>query len=153
MLNLSIGQFSEMIDGPVRLGTMPPLAGLHEPIGRITFDVQSVQPCCVFWALRTVACDAAIHVDEAFIRGARGVVVQGRRTEPWAGSFCITVSDGIASLHRLMRCLRTDRGSRFAELFASDRRTSQIVKSLRDNDSELLDATMAELFAQGAGAA
>ena len=43
MFNLCISELSEITEGSVTLGAMPPLAGLFEPIGRIVVDVREVR--------------------------------------------------------------------------------------------------------------
>ena len=144
-MKLCIEQLGELTDGCIRLGAMPPLAGKLEPIGRIVFDPQQVEARDIYWALQVGSYDGALFVGEAFARRALGVVLAGRRIEPWAGSFCITVTDGLTSLHRLMRCLRTDRGTWPDRLFPSDARTGRIVEAVWKQDREELERETAQL--------
>jgi UDP-N-acetylmuramyl pentapeptide synthase len=132
---------------------MPPLAGKLEPVGRIVFDPQQVQPRDTYWALQVGTFDGALLVGEAFSRGALGVVLEGRKVEPWAGSFCITVTDGLGSLHRLMRCLRTDRGTWPDNVFGNDPQTTAIVQAAWEKDAEKLQALTNQLAHRGAVAA
>ena len=118
MHNLCVTELGEMVDGRVHLAVMPPLAGMFEPIGQIVFDSREVRPRDVFWAFTARGHDGSCYVDEAFSRGALGVIVSGRRIEPWAGKFCVTVPDSAVALHRLMRCLRRDDGTWPAGVFA-----------------------------------
>ncbi|MBP89912.1 MAG: hypothetical protein CMJ64_24930 [Planctomycetaceae bacterium] len=152
-MNLTIEQLGELTDGHIWLGAMPPLAGKLEPIGRIVFDPQQVEPRDIYWVMQVGPFDGALFAGEAFTRGALGVVLAGRRIEPWAGSFCITVPDGLQSLHRLMRCLRTDRGTWPEKVFASDAQTARIVQAAWIRDIEELERETVHLGRRGVVAA
>lgn len=153
MLNFCIAELGELVDGTVQLGTMPPLAGQLEPIGRIVFDPQQVRPRDVYWALRVGDYDGSLLAEEAYTRGALGVVLQGRRIEPWAGSFCIAVPDSVAALHRVMRCLHTDRGNLLEKLFSRDEQTSRILKFVWERNQAALESEAETFITRGTIAA
>jgi UDP-N-acetylmuramoyl-tripeptide--D-alanyl-D-alanine ligase len=104
--NLSTGELADIVGGRLRLGSMPPLGGDLEPVGRFAIDSRSVQPGDVFWGLSTQP-DRGNLAEEAFARGALGVVVSGRRVEPWAGRFSIEVDDPKWALWQLGRTMRS----------------------------------------------
>ena len=106
MTNLSIGELAEIVGGRLRLGSMPPLGGEIEPVGRLAVDSGALRPGEVFWALPQPGQDAACSAQEALARGAAGVVVAGRRVEPWAGTFSIEVDDAKWALWQLARATR-----------------------------------------------
>jgi UDP-N-acetylmuramoyl-tripeptide--D-alanyl-D-alanine ligase len=70
-----------------------------------------VQPGEVFWSVSTTP-DRGNLAEEAFARGALGVVAAGRRVEPWAGTFSIEVDDPKWALWQLGRTLRSRYGGR-----------------------------------------
>jgi UDP-N-acetylmuramoyl-tripeptide--D-alanyl-D-alanine ligase len=106
MPQLLIRDVTGAIDGHVQFGSLPPLGGDAEPIGRIVADVRDIQPGDVWWALETSPYDSACRAHEAFMRGALGVVVQGCGTEPWAGRFRIAVEDTRWALWQLAGAAR-----------------------------------------------
>lgn len=77
---------------------MPPLAGEFEPVRRVVTEMGEVGEGDVYWATPPVPGLAAGCVEEAFARGALGVVVAGRRVEPWAGRFVLEVNDSAQKL-------------------------------------------------------
>lgn len=101
-----IRDLAEIIGGRIRLGTMPPIGGSLEPLGEVATDIGHVRPGTVFWGLRRSEMDSVPCVEEAFCRGAQGVVVSGREIEPWAGRFCIQVDDAAEALRRLAQSVR-----------------------------------------------
>ncbi|MEQ8787544.1 MAG: Mur ligase family protein [Pirellulaceae bacterium] len=106
MSTLSTGELAAIIGGRLRLGSMPPLGGDLEPIGRLAIDSRTVAAGELFWGLATPP-DAANLPEEAFARGAQGVVVAGRRVAPWAGTFSIEVDDAKWALWQLARTMRS----------------------------------------------
>ena len=69
-------------------------------VGRVVADSREVQQDEVFWGL--VGCGSRAHfAEEAFVRGAAGVVVSGRRVEPWAGRWSLEVDDPQEALWEL----------------------------------------------------
>lgn len=78
---------------------MPPLAGEFEPVRRIVAEMGEVTEGDVYWALPRPGKADAQYIEEAFSRGALGVVVDGRRVEPWAGRFVLEVKDTERNLY------------------------------------------------------
>jgi UDP-N-acetylmuramoyl-tripeptide--D-alanyl-D-alanine ligase len=78
-------------DDAVRDGTTP-------EVGPIVTDSRQAEPGSVFWALRGPNHDGASFVDEAFRRGAVGVVV-GKAIDVPAGRWAVRVED----THRALR--------------------------------------------------
>ncbi len=106
MIGQSIQELAEIVGGRLRLGEMPPLGGAWEPTGRVVVDVASIGEGDVL--LASPACMAAngCCVDEAFSRGALGVIAAGKVVEPWAGKFSIQVDDTQWALWQLARSSR-----------------------------------------------
>jgi UDP-N-acetylmuramyl pentapeptide synthase len=54
------------------------------PLGRVAIDSREVRPCDTFWALAGEHRDGLDFVDDAFLRGAAGVVSSSDRlVPPW----------------------------------------------------------------------
>jgi len=101
MIDLCIQELTEIVRGHLRLGSMPPLGGEMEPVGRVVVDLRNVQPGDVFLALETVEHDSAARADIAFAAGAQGVIVDRQHVEPWAGKFSVVVEDTACALRQL----------------------------------------------------
>ena len=153
MFNLCIAELNDIIEGSVSLGAMPPLAGLFEPVGRVVVDVREVRNRDVLWMFESPSRQAGYQADDAFSRGALGVVVAGRRIEPWAGKFCVNVTDSIAALHRMMRCLRESDGNWPATVFGQDEVMRQIMRAVWQHDLEDVRSIVARLDQQATSAA
>lgn len=97
MNSWSIRDLARACGGRLTLGAMPPVGGELEPVGRLVADLQELQPGDVYWELGGTRRPFA---EEAFARGACGVVVSGRHVEPWAGKFTIEVSCPQEALRR-----------------------------------------------------
>lgn len=102
MNDLCIRDLAEIVGGKLQLGSMPPLGGDLEPVGRIVVNCDDVTEGDLFWAVASDDCDGACFADEAFSRGAIGVVAQ-RHIEPWAGKFSVTVDSTQWALWQLSR--------------------------------------------------
>ena len=148
-----IAELGEMVDGQVQLAVMPPLAGRFEPIGRVVVDSREVEPRDVLWAFAAREEQRFAFVDQAFSRGALGVVLNGRRMEPWAGKFCVTVPDLAAALHRLMRCLRREDGTWPSDAFGQDEHTRWVLNAVWSNDAAALEAAVESLASRIASVA
>jgi UDP-N-acetylmuramoyl-tripeptide--D-alanyl-D-alanine ligase len=105
---LCLRQLAETIGGQLQLGSMPPLGGDLEPVGRVVTDVRHVRPGDVYWALETSSYNVAARAEEAFAQAAAGAVVSGRRLEPWAGTFSLVVEDPPWALWQLARRIRAE---------------------------------------------
>lgn len=139
MFNLCISELSDIIEGTVRLGAMPPLAGQFEPIGRIVADVQRLQNRDVLWMFESPAC-GSFQAEDAYARGALGVIVTDRVIEPWAGKFSVSVADSVKALHRLMRCLRAEDGRWPESVFGTDEATQGLMQAVWHEDTEAISS-------------
>ncbi|HUG70992.1 MAG TPA: hypothetical protein VMM76_24800 [Pirellulaceae bacterium] len=153
MFNLCIAELSEILEGSVSLGAMPPLAGLFEPIGRVVVDVRGIRNRDVLWTFESRTEHAYYLVEDAYARGALGVVVAGRRIEPWAGKFCVNVADSIGAFHRLMRCVRADNGSWPAAVFGQDESMQEMMHAIWNRDLEAVRMILARLDQRAISAA
>lgn len=142
---LCIADLQAIVDGRVVLGTMPPLAGLSETIGRVVLDPSAVRPRDVLWLLAKTSSEVIGCVNGAFSRQALGVVVAGMNVEPWAGKFCLTVPDTMAALRRLVRCCGAQPGARQPVVFSCDPLTNRVLGALRRNDDYALHECMEDL--------
>ena len=100
-MQLTIGELHELLGGTLRMGAMPPCDGDATLVGRVAIDSRTIEPGDVFWGLRGPQFDGANFAEEAFVRGASGVVVSGRRVEPWAGRWSLEVNDSFEALWQL----------------------------------------------------
>ena len=91
-LPLSIRQLANALHGTVRLGQLPPFDGLATTAKRVVFSPCAAQPGTLFWDLPTFPSASMCFPEEAFLRGATGVI-SPRRIEPWAGRYAIQVTD------------------------------------------------------------
>jgi UDP-N-acetylmuramoyl-tripeptide--D-alanyl-D-alanine ligase len=100
-MQLTIGELHELLGGTLRMGAMPPCDGDAALVGRVAIDSRTIEAGDVFWGFRGPRFDGANFAEEAFVRGASGVVVSGRRVEPWAGRWSLEVNDSFEALWRL----------------------------------------------------
>jgi|GEM_PF-1833211 len=100
MLELSIGELAEIVDGKLLWSDLPPIGGPLDPIRRLAYDTRRVSPGDVLWCLSTSCWDHPAASTEAYRRGARGVVGE-RFAAPWAGTFSLQVASAKDSLLRL----------------------------------------------------
>lgn len=105
MLKICIAQLAELVDGRLRLASMPPLGGGFEPIGRIVIDSNLVLPGDIYWALDGIGHNGASYTQQAFARGGQGCITAGRGVEPWAGKFCIDVADSNRAFCEFVQCM------------------------------------------------
>ena len=89
---------------------MPPCDGDTTLVGPIVTDSRVVEPEEVFWGLEGPRFNGAHFAEEAFIRGAAGVVATGRRVEPWAGRWALQVDDSRQALWKLAAWCRSQYG-------------------------------------------
>ncbi len=100
-MDLTLGQLQEVVGGDVIVGDMPPREQDLVNIPRITTDSRRVEQGDLFWAIRGENHDGTNFADEAFARGAAGVLVADRHIEPWAGCFTLQVPDTMLALWQL----------------------------------------------------
>jgi UDP-N-acetylmuramoyl-tripeptide--D-alanyl-D-alanine ligase len=100
-MQISVGELRDILGGQLRLGSMPPRDGELTPLGRIVTDSRHVSAGDVFWGLRGERTDGAHYAEEAYTRGAIGVVTSGRWVAPWAGRWSLEVADANAALINL----------------------------------------------------
>lgn len=103
MDGLCIRDLAHVTGGRLVLGSMPPLGGDLEPLGRIAVDLSDVTCGSVYWEQE---CRKYSIAEEAFARGAQGVVVTGRHIEPWAGRFSLSVDNSRHALWLVAREVR-----------------------------------------------
>jgi UDP-N-acetylmuramoyl-tripeptide--D-alanyl-D-alanine ligase len=99
----SIRDLVTILQGELTLGCMPPLGGELEPVGQIVDDLRRLRRGDLYWELpgRNRA-----RAEEAFARGAIGVIVGNRHVEPWAGCCSIRIDDHSKALWRLAKAGR-----------------------------------------------
>ena len=103
---LSVKELAAIVGGRLRLGKLPPLGGEYEPISRVATNGRQIRAGEVYWGLNEAGFHGADFAEMAYSRGASGVVVSGRRVEPWTGRFSIQVDDPNAALRTLGRWAR-----------------------------------------------
>jgi UDP-N-acetylmuramoyl-tripeptide--D-alanyl-D-alanine ligase len=104
MAHLTLPQLHEAIGGELLLSTTT--AGESAaPIGRVVVDSRQVQPRDIFWALPGLSRDGADFLDDAFRRGAAGVVT-ARTATPSPGRWLLKVADPLLALWNLARWKR-----------------------------------------------
>ncbi len=87
----------QAITGQCRLiGALRDVA--QSPIRRVVIDSREVQAGDVFWALRGRHVDGSRFVDDAFRRGASGVVCRNSSVRPPIGCWALVVEDPLAAL-------------------------------------------------------
>jgi len=107
-MELTIEMLSEIVGGRLRLADMPPLGGLWEPVGKLVTDPAQIAQGDVFLALPGAHAQDPFCAQQAFARGALGVIHAGRPVEPWAGRFSIAVADVPWALWQLARAARNE---------------------------------------------
>jgi UDP-N-acetylmuramoyl-tripeptide--D-alanyl-D-alanine ligase len=100
-MQLTLGDLHELLGGKLRLGAMPPCDGETTLVGPVVVDSREVEADEVFWGLIGSRFNGAHFAEEAFVRGAAGVIVSGRRVEPWAGRWALEVEDAQKSMWEL----------------------------------------------------
>ena len=90
---LTARKLASFVHGRLELAGMPPLDGSLSVVGRIRTDVGRIVEGEVFWAVDGMTNSGRERIEEAFARGAAGVVASGYRGEPWAGRWAVHVED------------------------------------------------------------
>jgi UDP-N-acetylmuramyl pentapeptide synthase len=101
MDGLCSGDLASITGGRLNLGTLPPLGGEWEPVTRIITDSQMVCRGDVFWDVIASPGEPGSSAEEAFARGAVGVVSSRSTLEPWGGAFVVKVRDAYQALLNL----------------------------------------------------
>lgn len=101
VMQLTLADLHELLGGKLRLGAMPPCDGDTTLVGPVVVDSREVESDEVFWGLIGSRFNGAHFAEEAFVRGAAGIVVSGRRVEPWAGRWTLEVEDAQKSMWEL----------------------------------------------------
>ncbi|MBX7166392.1 MAG: UDP-N-acetylmuramoyl-tripeptide--D-alanyl-D-alanine ligase [Pirellulales bacterium] len=100
-MSIGLKQLVEAVGGELR----PAAGGLeaaawHAPLRVVTHSA-AVQPGDVFWALRGAQHEGSRFAQEAFARGAAGVVADREGVAPPTGHWTLQVPDALAALGRL----------------------------------------------------
>lgn len=120
MFELSCGNLADIVHGRLHFGAMPPLGGPCEPVMRIVLDSRAAQQGDVFWDLPGDPQAAGGLAEEAFSRGATGVVSARPLVEPWAGAFAVRVADARRALLDLGAWARAQSGSKVVTIAGGD---------------------------------
>lgn len=108
MSGLCIGDLRQHVRGKLSLATLPPLSGLSEPLGRIVTRLADVRTGDVYWDVANVRASGAANAEEAFSRGALGVVTGRPHAEPWAGCFSMEVDNPRDAIIQLIAAARRE---------------------------------------------
>ena len=100
-MDLCLGQLQDVVGGELSTGSLPPRDQDLVSIRRIVTDSRRVEQGDLFLAIHGPNHDGANFADEAFSRGAAGVLIADRHIEPWAGAFSLQVPDTMLALWQL----------------------------------------------------
>ncbi|MBN1851119.1 MAG: hypothetical protein JW829_00285 [Pirellulales bacterium] len=95
---VTVGELAKALNGRLELGSLPPLEGTLTVVGRICTDIDRVGDGDVYWAVDGMRNSSCQFVEEAYARGAAGIVAAGYRGVPWSGRWAVHVADGGAAL-------------------------------------------------------
>lgn len=128
--------------GQLRLAAMPHVDGAWVQVPRIVLDSRLVERGDLFWRVEPQDCDTQL----AFLRGAIGIVTDGRPVEPWPGTFCLQVADAVASLERLVEALQSGEAAEIPERFLPEIAAEETVE---ESFQELPELKVLQLPARG----
>lgn len=112
MSEMCIRDLRELLGGRLHFGPMPPLDGPLQAIGKVLPTSRTAGPLDVVLGPTCDGLGGDAFPEMAFAQGALGVITN-RAITPWAGRFCLQVSNPDEALRRLARCrLSTYRGRR-----------------------------------------
>ena len=97
MPHFTARQLADLLRGQLELADLPPLDGPSSVVGEIRTDVDRLRDGDVFWAVDGMKNSGRDRVEEAFARGASGVVASNYDGPPWAGRWTIHVDDAGAA--------------------------------------------------------
>jgi UDP-N-acetylmuramoyl-tripeptide--D-alanyl-D-alanine ligase len=92
-----VSELEQAVGGQLHWPSMPPCDHEQSLVQRIVVDSRQVQRGDVLWALPGRRHHGAEFAQEAFLRGAKGVV-SDRTVEPWPGCFSLSVPDANVAL-------------------------------------------------------
>ena len=101
MSDLNLQTLHEVVGGRLRLATLVPRHDERTPVGRIVTDSRQVAAGDVFWALSGTQQDGGSFAEDAYRRGASGVVVASRYVQPAPGCWSLQVEDSLVALGEL----------------------------------------------------
>lgn len=139
MLKICIAQLAELVDGHLRLASMPPLGGGYEPTGRVVIDSNMVSPGDLYWALDGYGHNGSTYTQQAFANGAQGCVVASRGVEPWAGKFCIDVADSNRAFRYFVKCLESTFLKHRAPIALGVYNEIELLKAIAAGDGSVLE--------------
>jgi UDP-N-acetylmuramoyl-tripeptide--D-alanyl-D-alanine ligase len=103
MRDLTLHKLHGIVGGRLRLATLAPRHGEDTRVEHVVTDSRQVQQDDVFWGLSGTRFDGGSFAEEAYSRGATGVVVGGKYVQPPPGCWSLQVDDGQKSLDGLAR--------------------------------------------------
>ena len=139
-MNLCLQDLAELTGGEIKFASMPPLAGELTPIDRILLKPTTIEPGDLFWCLAANRCD----IEQAFFRGAIGVVCTNRAANPWPGRFVLLVNDPFQALQSLVEGLAEQLALATEEVFRPDRselKVLQLCANHRADNSQPVQTT------------
>src|SRR5205823_5212626 len=102
MRDLTVRQLHAIVGGRLRMASRAPLHGEATIVPNVVIDSRQVQQGDLFWGLSGTRFDGASFAEEAYSRGASGVVV-GKYVQPWPGCWNLQVADSRQALVQLAR--------------------------------------------------
>ncbi|HEV3138207.1 MAG TPA: UDP-N-acetylmuramoyl-tripeptide--D-alanyl-D-alanine ligase, partial [Pirellulales bacterium] len=124
MRDLTLHKLHEIVGGRLRTATLAPRHGEDTRVERVVTDSRQVQKDDVFWGLAGTRFDGGSFAEEAYARGATGVVVGGKYVQPPPGCWSLQVDDGQRSLDELARWNRGRFGGRVVAVTGSVGKTT-----------------------------
>jgi UDP-N-acetylmuramoyl-tripeptide--D-alanyl-D-alanine ligase len=123
MRDLTVSKLHEITGGRLRLATLAPRHGEGALVRQIVTDSRQVRKGSVFWGLAGTRFDGAAFAEEAFSRGASGVVV-GRYVQPWPGCWSLEVDHPQHMLEQLAQWNRRRMSGRVVAVTGSVGKTT-----------------------------
>lgn len=121
MLISTIKDFADLIGGELRLGTLPPVGGELEPLGRFCFELPRLQTGDLYCSLND---RHGLASDEAFQFGAMGIVSPLVSIEPWPGCYVIFTREPAAAYDAIIAAMPAIVGGGRSDEEEADKTTS-----------------------------
>ena len=86
-------QLADVVNGTLAFETLPPLDGKFSVVGRVCLDIRVLEEGDVFWSIEGFENSGRAHIEEAFLKGAAGVVADNYHGTPWPGRWVVHVKD------------------------------------------------------------